>query len=122
MIKKIVATNKDYLPQSQISEIYSLILENVYRADWVTEPLHCLNTLISEGLIKAKLYDVIDEVFSTMIKTFNQNIRDLCRGVIFNFIQNAPMSEALLDKFILKLVNNLDFEEKLGRETVIEIL
>lgn len=122
MIKKIISNNKDFLPRSQITEVYNLIRDNIYRADWVTEPLHCLNTLISEGLIKPQLYEVIDEVFSSMIKTYNQNIRDLSRNVIFNFIQNAPMSETILDKFILKLVNNLDFEDHSGRETVVEIL
>lgn len=74
--------------------------------------MQCLNTLITQGLIKPQLYDIIDEVFSTMIKSYEHTIRDLCKTVLFNYIQNAPLSDSLVEKFILKLVNNINFEER----------
>lgn len=57
-----------------------------------------------------------------MIKSYQHNIRELCKTIIFNYIQNAPMSDTLIEKFILKLVNNISFEERAGREIVIDIL
>lgn len=122
MIKRIILTNRDFLPNSQITEIYILLEENLYPADWVTEPLHCLSAMITQKLFKDRLYDILDKVFAGVIKTRNDSIRSLSKGVLLNFVENAPMSKNLLEKFILKLVNNINFDETEGREVVIEIL
>lgn len=122
MMKRIILTNRDFLPNSQISEVYILIEENLYRADWVTEPLHCLNAMITQQLFKERLYDILDKVFAGVIKTKNQSIRSLSKSVLLNFVENSPMSKNLLEKFFLKLVNNISFDEIEGRQVVIEIL
>jgi len=121
MMKNIIYTNKDFLQKSQISEIYNLVSENLYLADWVTEPLHCLNALISEGLIKPKLYDIMDEVISNMIKSMDKQIQALCKLAVFNYVQNAPLSDQLVEKFLLKLINNFGYEDRQGRQAVIEV-
>lgn len=122
MIKRIILTNKDFLPNSQISEVYILLQENLYQADSVTEPLHCLNAMITQQLFKERLYDILDQVLAGVIKTRNSSIRNLSKNVLLNFVENSPMSKNLLEKFFLKLVNNITFEETEGREMVIEIL
>lgn len=122
MMKRIILTNKDFLPNSQIKEIYILIEENLYPADWVTEPLHCLNAMITQKLFKERLYDILDKVFAGVIKTQNESVRNLSKSVLLNFVENSPMSKNLLEKFILKLVNNVNFDELEGREVVVEIL
>jgi hypothetical protein len=122
MMKRIILTNSEFLANSQISSVYELIQDNLYRGDTITEPLHCLNALISQKLFKDKLYDILDEVFSGMVKTFAPKIRQLSKNALENFIENAPMSENLLEKFVLKLVNNLNYEEPDGRFEVCDLL
>ena len=43
MIHKILNINEKFLPSSQLTEIYELLEDNLYLADWVTEPLNTLN-------------------------------------------------------------------------------
>lgn len=73
-------------------------------------------------MFKDKLYDILDEVFSGMVKTMAPKIRILSKQALENFIENAPMSENLLEKFVLKLVNNLNYEEPGGRFEVVDLL
>ncbi len=42
MIRRILKANRYFLAPSQITEVLLSIKENLYVADWVTEPLHCL--------------------------------------------------------------------------------
>ena len=122
MMKKIVLTNNEFLANSQISSMYEMIQDNLYRGDQITEPLQCLNALISQKLFKDKLYDLLDDVFSGMVKTIAPKMRLLSKSVLENFIENAPMSENLLEKFLLKLINNLNYEAAEGRFEVVDLL
>ena len=122
MIKKILVTNKKFLPNSQISKVYDLIDENLHPADFVTEPLHCLNAMITQKLFKEKLYDILDRVFTLTVKTRQESIRALTKGILLNFIENTPMSKNLLEKFFLRLINNIEFEDVGGRKVVAEML
>lgn len=121
MIRRILKANRYFLAPSQISEVLHSIREHLYSADWVNEPLHCLNLLISIKLMKPEIYDLFDEVFGLMITVKHEPIKKLCMEISLNFIQNYPMSDALLDKIILKLVNNLDFAEHEGRRVVLTV-
>lgn len=57
-----------------------------------------------------------------MVKNPSQKIRKLCKLVMENFIENAPISENLIEKFLMKLVNNLNFEYAEGRFETTELL
>lgn len=43
MVRRILKANRYFLAPSQITEVLLSIRENLYVADWVTEPLHCLS-------------------------------------------------------------------------------
>lgn len=43
MIRRIIKSNRYFLAPSQITEVLHSIRDNLYPADWVNEPLHCLN-------------------------------------------------------------------------------
>ena len=122
MIKKIILTNKEFLANSQISSIYDMLQDNLFKGDSYTESIECLNALISQKLFKEKLYDILDEIFSGMVKNPSQKIRKLCKLVMENFIENAPISENLIEKFLMKLVNNLNFESAEGRYETTDLL
>lgn len=46
MVRRIIKSNRYFLAPSQITEVLNSIKENLYPADWVNEPLHCLNVRI----------------------------------------------------------------------------
>lgn len=56
-----------------------------------------------------------------MVTVRSDGIRKICKEIVLNFIQNFPLSEQLLEKIFLRLVNNLDFAEPDGRLTVLNI-
>lgn len=64
---------------------------------------------------------MFETVFGLMVTVKNDSIKKLTKDIVLNFIQNFPMSEQLLDKIILRLVNNLDFAEADGRTTVLNV-
>jgi hypothetical protein len=121
MIRRILKANRYFLAPSQITEVLHSIREHLYTADWVNEPLQCLNLLISIKLMKPEIYDLFDEVFGLMITVKHEPIKRLCMEISLNFIQNYPMSEALLDKIVMKLINNLDFADFEGRRVVLSV-
>lgn len=45
MIRRIIKSNRYFLAPSQITEVLNCIRDNLYPADWVNEPLHCLNVV-----------------------------------------------------------------------------
>ncbi len=47
MIRRILKSNRYFLAPSQLTEVIHSIRENLYPADWVTEPLLCLNVRYS---------------------------------------------------------------------------
>jgi hypothetical protein len=46
MIRRILKANRYFLAPSQITEVLHCIRENLCPADWVNEPLLCLNVLL----------------------------------------------------------------------------
>lgn len=43
MVRRILKSNRYFLAPSQMTEVIRSIRENLYPADWVNEPLLCLN-------------------------------------------------------------------------------
>jgi len=121
MIRRILKANRYFLSAGQMTEVVRAIRENMYPADWVNEPLHCLNLLITLRIIKPEMYDAFEDAFALMISTKFEPIRRLLTDIVLNFIQNFPLSEQLLEKIVMRLVNNLDYAEKEGRKVVIEV-
>jgi hypothetical protein len=60
-------------------------------------------------------------VFGLMVTTRSESIRKIAKETVLNFIQNFPLSEQLLERIVLRLVNNLDFAEHEGRLTVLSV-
>lgn len=43
MVRRILKSNRYFLAPSQLTEVIHSIRDNLYPADWVNEPLHCLS-------------------------------------------------------------------------------
>lgn len=72
-------------------------------------------------MVKPEIYDMFEIVFGLMITVKNEAIKKLTKEIVLNFIQNFPLSEQLLEKIILRMINNLDFAEAEGRMTVLHV-
>ena len=59
MIRRILKANRYFLAPSQITEILHCIRDNLYPADWVNEPMMCLNVELK--LLDANI-DTYDKV------------------------------------------------------------
>ena len=46
MVRRILKSNRYFLAPSQMTEVIHSIRENLYPADWVNEPLLCLNVIL----------------------------------------------------------------------------
>lgn len=64
----------------------------------------------------------MEEVLSVMIRTQSSSIRSIATNVLYNCVQNLPFSEALLEKVLLKLMNNLEFPEREGKAASASVL
>ena len=67
------------------------------------------------------MYDLFEDTFGLMITVKNESIRKQCKEIVLNFIQSFPLSDQLLEKILLRLVNNLDYAEHDGRQAVLSI-
>ena len=72
-------------------------------------------------MVKPEIYDMFEIVFGLMITVKNESIKKLTKEIVLNFIQNFPLSEQLLEKILLRMINNLDFAEAEGRTTVLNV-
>lgn len=78
--------------------------------------------MVSLKMMKAEIFELFDEVTGLMITCKNDSIRRLCKEIVLTFIQNYPLSEALLEKIVLRLLNNIEFGEHEGRRAVLNVL
>lgn len=122
MIKKLIKSNRFNLKDSHITQVFNYIKEYIYPADWVTEPLNCLETLITVKMIKSDIYDLIDRSFEIMLVSMDPGIINTCKRCILKFIENFPLTEELYEKYFSKLIKNIDFPEETGRKTVLSII
>jgi len=99
MIRKLVKSNRFNLGEGQITAVFGYIKEYIYPADWVTEPLHCLETLITAKMIKSDIYDLVDRAFEIMLQSMDPGIISYCKRCILRFIENFPLSEDLYSKY-----------------------
>lgn len=73
-------------------------------------------------MMKAEIFELFDEVTGLMITCKNDSIRKLSKEIVLTFIQNYPLSETLLEKIVLRLLNNMEFGEHEGRRAVLNVL
>lgn len=122
MIRKLIKTNRFNLGDSHITAVFGLIKEYLYPADWVTEPLNCLETLIKVKMVKSDIYELIDKTFEVMLVSMDPGIISSSKRCILQFIENFPLSDDLYEKYFMRLIRNIDFPEESGRKTILSII
>jgi len=79
-----------------------------------------LKAVLARKLIIPEVYDVLDGVAAIMVTNQTRSVRDLARGVYFQFLMEYPQGRGRLDKQLAFLVKNLDYVHQSGRHSVLE--
>ncbi|RPB03752.1 hypothetical protein L873DRAFT_1730772, partial [Choiromyces venosus 120613-1] len=79
-----------------------------------------LKAVMARKVIIPEVYDVLDSVAAIMVTNQTRSVRDLARGVYFQFLMEYPQGKDRLSKQLAFLVKNLDYVHQSGRHSVLE--
>ncbi|KAG0640639.1 armadillo-type protein [Tuber brumale] len=79
-----------------------------------------LKAVLARKVIIPEVYDVLDSVAAIMVTNQTRAVRDLARGVYFQFLMEYPQGKDRLSKQLAFLVKNLDYVHQSGRQSVLE--
>jgi len=79
-----------------------------------------IKSVLSRKIVITEVYDIVDDISAIMVTNQTRNVRDLCRGLYFQFLMEYPQGKSRLKKQLTFLVKNLDYEHQEGRKSVLE--
>ncbi|PWW74323.1 hypothetical protein C7212DRAFT_365322 [Tuber magnatum] len=79
-----------------------------------------LKAVIARKVVIPEVYDVLDSVAAIMVTNQTRSVRDLARGVYFQFLMEYPQGRDRFSKQLAFLVKNLDYVHQSGRHSVLE--
>jgi len=79
-----------------------------------------LKALLTRKIVITEVYEVLDTVAAIMITNQTHAVRDLARGVYFQFLLEYPQSRERFAKQLAFLVKNLEYQHQEGRQSVME--
>ncbi|KAG0130157.1 armadillo-type protein [Tuber indicum] len=81
-----------------------------------------LKAVLARKVVIPEVYDVLDSVAAIMVTNQTRSVRDLARGVYFQFLMEYPQGRDRLNKQLAFLVKNLDYVHQSGRQSVLEVV
>ncbi|CUS08070.1 unnamed protein product, partial [Tuber aestivum] len=79
-----------------------------------------LKAVLTRKVVIPEVYDVLDSVAAIMVTNQTRSVRDLARGVYFQFLMEYPQGRDRFSKQLAFLVKNLDYVHQSGRHSVLE--
>lgn len=79
-----------------------------------------LKAVLSRKIVITEVYEVLDNVAAIMVTNQTRTVRDLARGVYFQFLMEYPQGKERLNKQLAFLLKNLDYVHQSGRQSVLE--
>lgn len=79
-----------------------------------------LKAVLSRKIVITEVYEVLDNVAAIMVTNQTRSVRDLARGVYFQFLMEYPQGKDRLNKQLAFLLKNLDYVHQSGRQSVLE--
>lgn len=80
-----------------------------------------LKAVLSRKIVITEVYEVLDNVATIMVTNQTRSVRDLARGVYFQFLMEYPQGKDRLKKQMAFLIQNLDYVHQAGRQSVLEV-
>ncbi|KAH8153790.1 uncharacterized protein LAJ45_01557 [Morchella importuna] len=79
-----------------------------------------LKAVLSRKIVITEVYEVLDNVAAIMVTNQTRTVRDLARGVYFQFLMEYPQGKERLNKQLAFLLKNLGYVHQSGRQSVLE--
>ncbi|KAL7274098.1 U3 snoRNP protein [Rhizina undulata] len=79
-----------------------------------------LKAVLSRKIVIPEVYEVLDNVGTIMVTNQTRSVRDLARGVYFQFLMEYPQGKDRLKKQLGFLAKNLDYQHQSGRHSILE--
>lgn len=81
-----------------------------------------LRAIISRKFIVVEVYDMIDKVEEIMVTSQSQQVQEVCRAVLLQFLLDYPQGKGRLKKQMTFLAKNLSYIFESGRKSVMELM
>lgn len=81
-----------------------------------------VKAVVSQHLVLPEVYEVMDKISAIMVVNHNKEIRDMSRGVYYQFLMEFEQGTTRLEKTFKFLVNNLSYPAQTGRQSVMELM
>jgi len=110
------------LTEHQLTYIINLIRPDLEEPEKQTTTFALIRAIISRKFMAPEVYDLMENVAEIMVTSQGKEARELCRGVLFQFLMEYPQGRGKLRQQMGFLVKNLDYAHESGRESVMEML
>ncbi|KAI8575447.1 hypothetical protein K450DRAFT_261769 [Umbelopsis ramanniana AG] len=110
------------LTEHQLTYIINLIRPDLEEPEKQTTTFALIRAIISRKFMAPEVYDLMENVAEIMVTSQGREARDLCRGVLYQFLMEYPQGRGKLRQQMGFLVKNLDYAHESGRESVMEML
>lgn len=110
------------LTEHQLTYIINLIRPDLEEPEKQTTTFALIRAIISRKFMAPEVYDLMENVAEIMVTSQGREARELCRGVLFQFLMEYPQGRGKLRQQMSFLVKNLDYAHESGRESVMEML
>lgn len=104
---------------SYLLEVIAVDLEEPERQATV---FALLRAIISRKFVVEEIYDIMDKVEEVMVTNQSQQVREVCRAVLLQFLLDYPQGKGRLKNQMNFLAKNLSYVFESGRKSVMEIL
>lgn len=110
------------LKDSAISYVLIKILPDLEEPDRQGLAFNFLKSVISQHIMLAEVYEVMEKVSKIMVVNHSKEIRDMSRSIYFQFLMEYDQGTKKLEKEFKFLVNNLNYPTQAGRQSVMELM
>ena len=76
---------------SQIKTLLSFLKLNIFNPEIKPYVFNCFYSLIKKKILHPDIYDMIDYMRETYLKSFDENTISLCKKIFFDFINTYPL-------------------------------
>ena len=81
-----------------------------------------LKAIMTRKIVIAEVYEVFDSTALIMITNQAKGVRELARGIYFQFMMEYPQGKNRFLKQLEFLAKNLDYKHEAGRQSVMEVI
>lgn len=124
---RYLATVVRHKPGTNISDnaltvLLARIMPDLEEPDKQSLAFNFLKAVVSQHIMLAEIYDIMEKVATIMVVNHSKEIRDMSRSIYFQFLMEYEQGSEKLNGAFKFLVNNLDYPTQFGRQSVMELM